>query len=109
MAGQVEIGAGVDAFHFLEAKGHLKLDIGSRIGVMSQFVVVMKAVLVVTQAQGLVPFEAGFLPLSEPIEFSTRFDKKLHLHLLEFTHAENKLTGHDFVAEGFSNLGYTEG
>jgi len=99
----------VNAFHFLETEGHLKLNIGGCVGVVSQFIVVVETVLVVTQAQGLVPFEAGFLPLSEPIEFSTRFDKKLHLHLLEFTHAENKLTGHDFVAEGFSNLGYTEG
>ena len=31
-------------------------------------------------------------------------DKELHLHLFEFAHAENKLAGHDLVAESFAGL-----
>ena len=41
---QVEIGAGVDAFHFLEAEGELKLDVAGGIGVVGQLYVVVEAV-----------------------------------------------------------------
>ena len=36
-------------------------------------------------------------------------DKELQLHLLEFTRAEGKVLGRHFVAEGFADLGNTEG
>ena len=53
MLGQVEIRTAVDAFHFLEAEGHQELDVRSRIGVVSQLVVVVVAVMVVAEAQRL--------------------------------------------------------
>ena len=50
------------------------------------------------------PVQTGFFPFLEPFEFGTGADEKLHFHLLEFTHTENKLPGNNFVAESFSCL-----
>ena len=108
MLGQVEIRTAVDAFHFLEAEGHQELDVRSRIGVVSQLVVVVVAVMVVAEAQRLVPFQTGSLPGLEPVEFRTRLHEELHFHLLELAHTEDELTSYDFVTESLTNLGDTE-
>ena len=55
---QVEVRTAVDAFYLLEAKGHLKLDVGSSIGVVSQLLVVVVAILLVAETEGLVPAQA---------------------------------------------------
>ena len=106
---EVEVGAAVDTFHFLEAEGHQELDVGSGVGIVGQLLVVVEAVVVVAEAQGLVPLQAGFLPGLEPLQLGAGLHEKLHLHLLELTHAEDELTGHDFVAEGLTYLCDTEG
>ncbi len=108
MLAQVEVCARVDSLHLLEAEGHLELDVGSRIGIVSQLVVVVEAVLVGTEAERLVPLHAECLPVLEPLQLLTRCHEKLHLHLLEFPHAEDELTGDD-LAECLSDLGNAEG
>ena len=41
MLRKVEVGARVDAFHFLESERHFEFDVGGCIGVVRQLVVVM--------------------------------------------------------------------
>ena len=65
---------------------------------------VVVAVLGVAETEGLVPFQTCLLPVFEPFEFLTGTHEELHLHLFELAHAENKLTGHNLVAESLANL-----
>ena len=71
---------------------------------VSQLVVVMITILLITQSQRFVPVQAGLLPFGEPYQLFSRTNKELHLHLFEFTHTENELTSHNFVTECFTDL-----
>ena len=108
MVAQVEVGTAVNAFQFLEAEGEVELDIRGGVGVMGQLLVVVETVIIGPHSQVYVPFHAGFLPLFEPVQLGAGLDEELHLHLLELAHAEDKLAGHNLVAEGLSDLGDTE-
>ena len=108
MAAEVEIGAGVNSFHFLEAERHLEFNIRSGIGIMSQLIVVVETVFLVAKSEGFVPFQAELFPEFKPLHFLTRANKELHFHLFEFAHAENKLTGYYLISKCFSDLGNTE-
>ena len=109
MLAEVEVGAGVDTLHLLEAEGHVELDVGSGIGIVSQFVVVVETVVLCPEAQVLVPLHAGLLPLGEPVELCTGLDEELHLHLFELTHTEDELACYNLVAESLAYLGNAEG
>ncbi len=109
MLGEVEVGAGVDAFHFLESERHLEFDVGGCVGVVGQLVVVVIAIFLVAHAESLVPLQAPLFPVFKPFEFLARTHEELHLHLLELAHAEDELACHDLVAERFAYLGYAEG
>ncbi len=87
MLRQVEVGARVYALYLLEAEWHLELDVGGRVGIVGQFLMVVVAVFLVTHAEGLVPFEAPFFPLLEPLELLAGAHEELHLHLLELAHS----------------------
>ena len=50
MGREVEIGAAMDAFEFLEAEGEVELDVGGGVGVVGQFLVVVEAVFLGGQA-----------------------------------------------------------
>ena len=65
--------------------------------------------MIVAEAQGLVPLQADFLPLLEPLQLGAGLYEELHFHLLEFAHAEDELACHDFVTEGLTDLCNTEG
>ena len=101
---EVEIRARVDAFHLLETEGHLELDVGGGVGVVRQLVVVVEAIVFSPESQCLMPRHAPLLPCFEPVELRAGLHEELHLHLLEFAHAENELPRHDFVAERLSDL-----
>ena len=105
---QVKIRTGMDALEFLEAEGELKLDVGGGVGIVGQFLVVVEAVLLIAQSEGLVPLQTGLFPLGEPLKLGTWTHEELHLHLLKLPHAEDELTGHYLVAEGLAYLGYSE-
>ena len=109
MLREVEVGAAVDAFHLLEAEGHVELDVGGGVGIVGQLVVVVEAVVLCAEAQVLMPLHAGLLPLGEPLELGAGLDEELHLHLLELAHAEDELAGHNLVAEGLTYLCDAEG
>src|SRR5665648_1270186 len=99
----------MDTLNLLKTEGKFEFDVTRRISVVSQFVVIMKAVVGFTEAQCLVPPHPGLLPVAEPAELCARLDKELHLHLLEFAHAEDELPCHYLIPEGLANLRYTEG
>ena len=65
---------------------------------------VVKAVFLVAHAKSFVPLQTCFFPLAEPFEFFAGTNKKLHLHLFELTHTENKLTCNNLVAESLTYL-----
>src|SRR5690606_12645822 len=82
-----------------------EFNIGCGIGVMSKLFVIVEAVIVFTEAQGKVPFQALLLPVLKPLKFGAGAHEVLHLHLLKLTHAEDKLTGYNFVTESLADLG----
>ena len=51
---------------------------------------------------------AIFLPIAEPFQIRSGLAEKFKFHLFEFAHAENKVSGGDFVTERFTYLAYTE-
>ncbi len=50
------------------------------------------------------PVQAFLFPGFIELQLRSRRYKKLHFHLLELTHTENKLPRNDLVTEGFSYL-----
>ena len=106
---QIEVRTAVDTLYFLEAKGHLKLDIRSSVGVVRQLLVVVVAVLLVAEAEGLVPAKTQVLPEVEPLELLTRADEELHLLCSNSRIRKMNFRGDDLIAEGLTDLCYTEG
>ena len=104
MLRQVKISAAVNTLNLLETKWHLELNVGSCIGIMSQLLVVVEAILLIAQAQSLMPLETILFPNLKPFKFLTRTYEELHLHLLKLTHAEHKLPCNNLVAEGLTYL-----
>ena len=104
MLREVEVGAAVYALHLLEAERHVELDVGSGVGVVSQLLVVVEAVVLGAEAQSLVPLHAQLLPLLEVLELGARLYEELHLHLLELAHTEDELACYDLVAERLADL-----
>ncbi|CUP12822.1 Uncharacterised protein [Segatella copri] len=108
MLRKVKIGTAVDTLYLLEAEWHLKLDVGSSIGIVSQFLVIVITVVLITHTESLVPSQTNLLPIFKPLHLSTRLAEELHLHLLELTHTEYELTGYNLVTESLTNLTDTE-
>ena len=94
----------MDTFHFLETKRHQELNICSSIRIVSQLIMIVVTIVVITESQCLMPFQANFLPLLKPVQFSARLHEELHFHLFELTHTENELTGNNLVTECLTNL-----
>ena len=105
---KVEIGTAVDTLNLLETEWHLKLDVGSSIGIVSHFLVIMITVVLITHTESLVPSQTNLLPILKPLHLSTRLAEELHLHLRELTHTEYELTGNNLVTESLTNLADTE-
>ena len=99
----------MNAFQFFEAKGKAVFDIAGGIGVMCKFQVVVEAVLVCAQSQGMMPGQALGFPGGVPFQVGAGGHEVLHLHLLKFPHPKDELPGNDFVAKGFAGLGNPKG
>ena len=54
------------------------------------------------------PSHATLFPLVKPLELCAWLNEELHLHLLEFSHAEDELACYNLVAEGFAYLRNSE-
>ena len=108
MLAEIEVGTRMYALNFLETERHTELDVGSGIGIVSQFLVVMEAIVLISHAKCLMPRQTVAFPILKPLHFGARLTEELHLHLLKFTHTEDELAGNYLVAEGLSYLTYTE-
>ena len=60
-------------------------------------------------SQGLQPVDTELLPVSKPFQISVGLTEEFQLHLLKFTGTEGKVSGSDFVTEGFAHLADAEG
>ena len=105
---EVKIRTAVNTLYLLESERHEELDIRSCVGIVSQLVVVVETVFLVTQTEGFMPFETELFPMLEPFEFRSRANEELHLHLLELPHTEHELTSYDLVTERLTDLRNTE-
>ena len=101
---QVKIGTAVNSFHLLKSERHFKFDVGSGIGIMRQFIVIVEAVFIIAHTEVTMPFHTHLFPLFEPFQLFARTNEELHLHLFEFAHAEDELPRHDLVTERFPDL-----
>ena len=80
--------------------------VGGRLGIERQLVllVVAQAQMILLHAQRKQPVAAEGTPVVEPLKVRAGHAEEFQLHLLEFQHAEDEVTGRDFVAEGLANL-----
>ena len=69
---------------------------------------IVKTVFLICQSQGPDAISSVFLSNTEPFQFSSGLNKKLHFHLLKFPHPENKLPGNNLIPECFADLGNTK-
>ena len=108
MTREVEIRTRVNTLNLFKSEWHLEFDISSGICIVSQFLVVVEAIFLISKSEGFMPTQAELFPMFEPFQFLTRTNEELHLHLFEFTHTENKLTSNDFISKGFTYLANTK-
>src|SRR3970040_589282 len=110
MAGEVEVGAMVDAFELLPPEGELVLNVECDLGVVRQLLgaVLMEPELVRRDAQPDVPLHPLLAPILEPAGVVARLHEELHLRLLELTGAENEVPGRDLVPKRLADLGDAE-
>src|SRR5947207_1893482 len=94
----------MDTFHLFYSEGEPELNIYCCISIMRRFEMVVKVQIVFAETKRPVPAHAFFFPAFVPLFLRSRANEELHFHLLEFTGAENKLTGNDFVSESFTDL-----
>ena len=109
MAGQVVIGAVVNAVQLLPAHGIEVLNIARRLGVVRKLVVVVKTQMFFLEAQIHKEGERFFLKLRVKFRVRAILAEPLVFHLLELDGAENKVAGGDFVAERLADLRNAEG
>ena len=55
------------------------------------------------------PVQPHLNPAAMPLLVLTGFDKKFKLHLLELSHAENKVSWRNFISKRLANLRNTKG
>src|SRR5258708_6171042 len=108
MVAQIEISTGMNSFHLFETKWKLKFNIAGRIGIVRKLQVIMKTIFSFRETKTTMPLHTRLLPFLIPFKISSRLYEILHLHLLKFTHAENKLACNNFIPECFARLRNTK-
>src|SRR5258705_9701197 len=89
---------------FFKPNGKVKFDIAGCIGIMSQFDMIVEAILVTRKPKTQMPFQSFFFPVLVPFFLCAGTNKELHFHLLKLTHPENKLPRHNLITECFTDL-----
>jgi hypothetical protein len=51
---------------------------------MSQFDMIVEAIIIIPESKRPVPLHPDILPVTEPFKFRSRLDKVLHFHLFKF-------------------------
>src|SRR5688572_15482961 len=94
----------MNAFYFFKTDREIVFNITSCVGIMSQFNMIMKTILISRCSQACMPFQSFLFPVFIPFFLRTGTNKELHFHLLKFSHAENKLSCYNFIRECFTDL-----
>src|SRR3990170_2229733 len=110
VSAQVVVGAVRDPLELRPAERELVLDVGGRLRVVRQLVLLVRAhaELLLADPQVDVPLEPRVHPVLVPLLVGAGLDEVLHLHLLELARAEDEVPRSDLVAEGLADLGDTE-
>src|SRR5688572_13934761 len=95
----------MDPFKLLKSHREVELNVACGIRVMCKIKVIVEAIIPLSKANHRVPLHPFFFPEFIPLHLFTRLHEELHLHLLKFPHAENKLPRDNFIAECLSYLG----
>ena len=108
---QIEVGAVGDAPELAPAEGEEVLEIGGRLGVVRQLLLLVLAELEVFRlhAEGVEEVAAVALPVVEPFKVGAGLAEELQLHLLELADAEDEVAGSDLVAERLADLADAHG
>src|SRR5512140_2977016 len=101
---QVIIRPGMNSLNFFKAERESVFDVSCRICIMSELNMVVKTVILISEAKGFMPIHPYLFPVPEPFKFCPGPDKKLHLHLLKLPHPENELPRYNFISESFTDL-----
>src|SRR5688572_28312356 len=96
------------AFHLLETERKVIFYIYCRFCIMRQLHMIVKAVMIRIEPQRFMPAHALFLTVFVPLVFSSGPHKKLHFHLLEFTHAHDELPCYYLISESLACLRNTK-
>ncbi len=105
MLSEIVVTSIVNTLEFFETKGKVILDIPSSLGVEHQVLVLMPPKIFGLESQRLgIVGEAFLPPFFIGFRCGTRVDEVLHLHLLKFAFAENKLSRRNFVTERLTDL-----
>src|SRR5690606_25407345 len=104
MVFKVKIGAGVDTFQLFEAHWKVEFYITGGISIVRQFHMVMEAILGRVYTQVQMPFDALCFPVFIPLLLRAGANKKLHFHLVKFSHTKNEASVPKFITESFTNL-----
>src|SRR4051812_10239079 len=91
-------------FHFLKSNWKFILNVTCGISIKRQFCMIVKTIFFCRNTKALVPVEPFLFPVFVPFFLCAGTYKELHFHLLKFAHAKNKLPGHNFIPECFTNL-----
>ena len=110
MLRQVVVGSVGNAPQFAPSEREQKFKVGGRFAVEAELfgIVVAKAQVFVFKSEREQPFVAEIAPVRKPFEVGSGFAEKFEFHLFEFAHAENEVSGCDFVTERLTYLTYTE-
>ena len=108
MIRKVEVSSGMNTLEFLETEWEIELDIGSGIGIVGKFLMVVETIVLSSHTEVHMPLQTGFLPIFEELHFSSRLAEEFHLHLLELSHTEDELTCDNLIPECLSDLCDTE-
>ena len=111
VAGQVIIGSVRNAPQLAPAEREFIFDICCTLAVVRQFFgrVISQTDCILCHIQAQQEVFAVFSPVIQPFQICTGFAEEFQLHLFKFSGTEGKVTGCDFVTEGFTNLTDTEG
>ena len=104
VAGEVVIGAVVDAVEFRPADREEVLDIAGRFRVMREFVVIFEAQVFFLEAEAEQEVFGSLFIFFVVLKIGAFFAEPLVFHLFELDGAENEVSGGDFVAERFADL-----
>ena len=106
MLGKVVIRSVRNAPKFAPAEREEEFEVGGRFRVEAEFfgIVVAQTEVFGFDADRVQPVAAERTPVIEPLKIRAGLAEEFEFHLLDLAHAENEVSGRDFVAERLADL-----